>query len=185
MATKRKGAVKDLAEQLVAGAKKHFASSSSLRFGGGTFTPAQVEAFLQTIVDLRTAVETAKANTRARIDAERAQMPALRTQMEAFVALVRATFGNAPDVLADFGLEPKKARTPLTTEQQAAKIAKHEATRAARHTMGRKARKSVKGTITTIVSATPPAPSHPVAPSPAASAPATPVAGNGTAPRTP
>jgi hypothetical protein len=184
MATETKELVKVLAERLTAGAKKHFASSSSLRFGGGTFTPAQVEAILQTIVDLRTAVDTAKANTRARIAAEQAQMPPLRTQMDAFVAFVRATFGSAPDVLADFGLEPRKARTPLTTEQLAARIAKSEATRAARHTMGRRARKDVKGTITTIVAATSPAPAHPIASSPAAGAPATPAASNGPSPHT-
>jgi hypothetical protein len=40
--------------------------------------------------------------------------------------------------LADFGLNPKKARTPLTIEEKAAAAAKRKATRAARHTMGSK-----------------------------------------------
>ena len=46
--------------------------------------------------------------------------------MAAFVAFVKATFGNSPDVLADFGLKPKKATTPLTVEQKAAAAAKRE-----------------------------------------------------------
>jgi len=36
------------------------------------------------------------------------------------VSFVRTTFSESPDVLADFGLEPKKASTPLTAQQKAA-----------------------------------------------------------------
>jgi hypothetical protein len=170
---------------LVAGTKQHFSNAGSLMFGGVSYTPAQVEAFLQTIVDLRTAVDKAKADTKAKIAAEKAQMSALRGQVAAYVAYIRATFGSAPDILAAFGLKPKKARAPLTTEKKAAAIAKTQATRTARHTMGPKAKKKVKGTITTIVTAPSATPAAPVTPSPAASAPATPVASSGTAPRIP
>jgi hypothetical protein len=87
------------------------------------------------------------------------QGPPLRSRMAAFVAFVKASFGPTPDVLADFGLKPKKAPTPLTIEQKAAAAAKRAATRAARRTMGAKQKKAVKGTITTIVS-TPASPAH-------------------------
>ncbi len=162
-----------LATQLVAGTKKHFSTVSSLTFGSATFTPAQTEAFLQTLIDLRTAVDDAKSATKAKIVAEAAQAPSLRSQMAALVAYVKATFGNSPDVLADFGLKPKKARTPLTIDQLAAAAAKRAATRAARHTMGTKQKQAVKGTITTIITPQPtPAPA-PVVSSPVASAPQT------------
>ena len=162
-----------LATQLVAGTKKHFSTVSSLAFGNGSFTPAQVEAFLQTLIDLRTAVEQAQSVAKAKIVAEAAQAPSLRSQMAAFVTYVKATFGTSPDVLADFGLKPKKVRTPLTISQLAAAAAKRAATRAARHTMGTKQKQAVKGTITTIV--TPPAAPAPapVVSSPVASAPQT------------
>ena len=62
-----------LAKQLIAGTQKHFSTVSSLTFGNGTFTPAQVEASLQTLIDLRTAVDDAKAATKAKIVAEAAQ----------------------------------------------------------------------------------------------------------------
>ena len=160
-----------LAQQLVAGIKKHLSNVSSLTFGGGTFTPAQVEASIQTLIDLRTAVEDAKAATQAKLAAESAQAAPQRSQMTALVAFVKATYGNTPDVLADFGLKPKKTRTPLTIGQKATAAAKRAATRAARHTMGSKQKKDVKGTITTIApTPTTPAP-QPVAPSPVASAP--------------
>ena len=161
-----------LAQQLSAGIKKHFSAASTLAFGNGTFTPAQIEASLQALIDLRTAVEDARAATKAKVAAENAQGAPLRSQMAALVAFVRATFGNTPDVLADFGLLPKKVRAPLTIDQKATAAARRAATRAARHTMGSQQKKEVKGTITTIVS-TPTTPAQPVAPSPVASAPTT------------
>jgi hypothetical protein len=184
-ASLKKDTAKVLAEQLVAGTRKHFSNAGSLMFGGGTYTPAQVEAFLQTIVDLRTAVDKAKADTKAKIEAEKAQTPSLRGRMAAYVTYVRATFGNAADILADFGLKPKKARTPPTTEKRAEAIAKTKATRTVRHTMGPKAKKKVKGTVTTIVTTPSATPAQPVTPSPAASAPATPAASSGAASRIP
>jgi hypothetical protein len=170
-----------LATQLVAGIKEHFSTVSSLTFGNGSFTPAQVEASLQTLIDLRTAVEQAQSVAKAKIVAEAAQAPSLRSQMAAFVTYVKATFGASPDALADFGLKPRKTRTPLTIDQLATAAAKRAATRAARHTMGPKQKKAVKGTITTIVTPQPtPAPA-PVAPSPVVSAPSQGTSG-GTAP---
>jgi hypothetical protein len=162
-----------LAKQLIAGTKQHFSTVSSLTFGNGTFTPAQVEAFLQTLIDLRTAVNDAKSDAKAKIVAEAAQAASLRSQMAAFVTFVKATFGNSPDALADFGLKPKKTRASLTIGQLAEAAARRAATRAARHTMGPKQKQHVKGTITTIV--TPPAAPAPapVTPSPVVSAPST------------
>jgi hypothetical protein len=131
MATKAqgKGTVVDLAKQLIAGTDKHWANATQLTFAGSSFTPAQITAQLQALVKLRTDVDADKASTKAKLVAEKADMPALRTFMGALVAFVKATFGNAPDVLADFGLHPK-ARAPLTVEAKTAAAAKRKATRA-------------------------------------------------------
>jgi len=91
-----------------------------------------------------------------------AQLPALRIRMGAFVQFLRAAFGNQPDVLADFGLRPRKAATPLTVEQKAAAAAKRKATREARNTMGPVKKRTVKGTVTG-VTITPIAPPGPIA----------------------
>jgi hypothetical protein len=166
-----KGQGKALALQLIAGTRKHLANAAPMAFGGGTFTPAQITTSLQTLVDLRSAVDEAKAATKAKVVAEATQAPSLRTEMDAYVSYVKVTFGNAPDVLADFGLKPKKAKTPLTSSEKAAAAAKRAATRAARHTMGTQQKKKVKGTIN-VIATSPEAPaSPPVAPSPVASAP--------------
>jgi hypothetical protein len=113
-------------------------------------------------------VDDAKAAAKAKIADELAQASPLRSHMAAFVAFVKVAFGKSPDVLADFGLKPRKMKTPLTIEQKAAAAAKRKATRAARHTMGTSQKKKVKGT--TIVTPTDSKASPPVAPGPVASA---------------
>jgi hypothetical protein len=171
-----------LAQKVLAGTKKNLSSLSSLMLESGTFTPAQIETSLQTLIDLRTAVDTARAATQARLADEQAQAPLLQSRMAALIAYVRTAFSNSPDVLADFGLTPKKAKTPLTTAQRAAAAAKRTATREARHTMGTKQKKQVKGTITTIVTPSDASKaSQPVvAPAPVASAPTTSTSGGAT-----
>src|SRR5262249_207703 len=65
------------------------------------------------------------------------------------VAYVKATYGDSPEVLADFGIHPK-APAQLTVEQKAAKAAKSAATREARHTQGSKQKKSVNGDVVAV-----------------------------------
>jgi hypothetical protein len=151
MAKKTVHADADLATQLITGTAKHLASSGQLLLASGSFTPAEVTAQLQAIVNLRAEVDTAKASTQAKLAALDAQMPAHRVFMDAFVSFVKAAFGNSPEVLADFGLKPKKAATPLTVEAKAAANAKRAATRAARHVMGAQQRKDVVGNVTGVV----------------------------------
>jgi len=176
-------------KQLIAGTNKHYSNASQpLAFGGATYTATALTALLQSFVDLRQAVDDAAAAHRTKVAAEAAQAPHLRGVISAFVAYVKATFGNSPDALGDFGISPRKARAPQTAEQKAAAVAKRAGTRAARHTMGANQKKTIKGgpvtvTITsTSVSAAklavPTSPSAPTAP------PATPAAAAvaGTAP---
>ena len=155
----------DLAEQLAAGTQKHLSTLTQVIIGSGTFTPAQVETQLNAYATLRNDVVTAKATVKAKLVDEAAQAPALRAFFTAFIAFVQAAFGNSPDILADFGLQPKKARAPLTAVQKAARAAKAKATREARGTKGPKAKLAVTGNVTgvtvtpvTAPSAAPPAP---------------------------
>jgi hypothetical protein len=106
-------------KQLITGANKHFPNASDkLTVGGATYTVSALTMLLQSFVDLREAVDVSKAATKAKIEVERAQAPSLRGVVSAFEAFVKATFGNSPEALADFGLSPRKARTPMTAEQR-------------------------------------------------------------------
>jgi hypothetical protein len=164
-------------KQCIAGANKHFPNGSQpLQVGGVTSTVAGVTGVMQAFVDNRDAVEVSKAATKAKIETERVQAPAQLAVIRAFETVVRGTFGNSADVLADFGLAPPKARTPMTAEEKAVAAAKRKATRTARHTMGKNQKKSVQGSVTAKLVVTPAAPSpggEPVAsPAPVGSAPA-------------
>jgi hypothetical protein len=112
-------------------------------------------------------VNAARAATTVKVAAERAKAPALRAFMSALVQCVRVQFGTQADVLADFGLPPKKVATPLTVEQKAAPAAKRAATREARGTKSAKAKKGIKGAVTGVV-VTPVVAGAPVAPTPTA-----------------
>jgi hypothetical protein len=152
MATKRdtKSQVAADAKQLIAGTAKHLTSGTQVPLLGGSFTPDQVTSKLQMLVDLRSDVEASKASTKAKIANEAAQIPALRAFRSAYRSYVKAAFGSAPDVLADFGITPK-TREPLTVEAKAAAAAKRAATRAARHTLGTKQKKAIKGDVTGVL----------------------------------
>ncbi len=177
-----KGTVVALAQQLIAGTNKHLTSTTQVMLAGGSYTPAQVTEKLQTLVNLRRDVDATRASTKAKLVTETAQMPALRTFMDAMVTFIKAAYANQPDVLADFGIS-LKARTPLTAEAKTAAAAKRVATRAARHTMGANQKKSVKGavigiTVTPVTASAPqptaPAPTSPTAPATSTGATAAP-----------
>ncbi|HEY3821893.1 MAG TPA: hypothetical protein VGL81_32225 [Polyangiaceae bacterium] len=146
-----KGTLAVLAANLAAGAQKRFPAGSSLSIGGVTLTLADIVTKLTSFAAMRTDVATARAALQAKIAAENAQTTVMRAFINAFVKFVRANFGNQSDVLADFGLEPEKAPTPLTVEQKAAAAAKREATREARGTVGSKAKLKITGNVTGVV----------------------------------
>ena len=134
---------------------------------GESLTPAQVVEKLQALVDLRTAVDAAKASTKAKLAKEQTLAPSLRTFLDAYVMFVKSAHQNSPDVLADFGVHPK-ARAAQTVESKTAAIAKRASTRAARGTLGSKQRLAIKGDVigvtSTPVVATQPAGTPPTAP---------------------
>jgi hypothetical protein len=101
--------------------------------------------------------------------------------MSATTAYVKAAYGNSPDVLADFGIQTK-ARVPLTVDAKLTAAAKRAATRAARHTMGKRQKNAIKGDVTgvlvTPVTSTP----TPTVPTPVSPATAVTSGGNDHAP---
>jgi hypothetical protein len=161
-------------QKLSDGLKKHKTELVSFALAGASSTVDAVLAVLDTRIAAESAAEVARAAWQTKVKAARDE----RATTKALVAGVRESlklrYAGAIDTLADFGLKPRKQPAVRTPEEKAQAAAKAKATRAARHTMGSKQKKSVKGTITTIVPATPSTAKEPVATSPAAPAPATP-----------
>jgi len=165
---------------LVAGTQKH-SPNGSFTFGGATYTAANLVQLFQELAAAIANVDVAKAGWQDALksmnDAHAKAVPVLR-EYQSWLAV---TYGNAPATLADYGLAPRKVPTPPSADVKAAAVAKREATRQARHTMGTKQRLQVKATVAP-TAATPAAPaSAPVAAGSVASAP--PGASAGTAPR--
>jgi hypothetical protein len=163
------------ATQLIAGVQKHLANVTSLTLASVVYTPAQITTALTALVALYAAVDTAKSVVKAKLAVESAQAPALLSLMAALVSYAKLTYSESPDVLADFGLTPRKVPTPLTTAQRAVANAKREATRKARGTTSKKAKQAVKGNVVDVV-VTPVTAGPPVASS-AAPTPPAPAAG--------
>ena len=157
-----------LAGQLVAGTKKNFPDmTQKIMVGGVSMTVGDATNELQAFVDNRAAVVAAQVAAKAKLEAERSQMPALNAFLDAFVAFIRGTFGTKTDLLSGFGLEPPQAKAQPTAEEKAVAVAKRTATRKARGTSGTKAKKAVHGNVTATLTVTPEAPPAPTPPAPA------------------
>ncbi len=164
---------------LIAGTQKH-TPNGSFTLGSAAFTAANLVQLLQGLADAIAAADTAKAGWQDALksmnDEHAKAVPVLR----AYQSMLLATYGNAPATLADYGLVPRKGPTPPSASVKATAVLKREATRTARHTMGKKQKAEIKGTVPATAPATAAPASPPVAPSPVANAPAG--ASAGTAP---
>jgi hypothetical protein len=138
---------------LVAGTQKHF-PNGSLTFGGATYTPAALIQLFQSLDDATTGTDVAKATWQDALKMQSDAQAKVGPVVKAYRSYLVALFGNAVGTLADFGLTPRKAPAPQTAEKKASAVAKRNATRAARHTMGSKQKAGIKGTI---AAAAPPA----------------------------
>ena len=143
--------------QLISGIRKHYPDGSTKVPLGPDASPTvdELTSELQTLVTNRATVVAAQANARAKVDVEKSQMASLLALASAVVAFIRFTFGNSADVLADFGLAPRKVRTPMTAEEKAIAVAKRAATRKARGTKGSRQKKDVKGAVNATLVVTP------------------------------
>jgi len=176
-----KATLQQRVQDLIAGTQKHY-PSGSLTFGGASYDVTALAQILQGLGNAIAASEAAKAKWNDATTTMRNQTATVGPVMQTYQSYLLATFGNAPAALSDFGLAPRKPRTPLTAEQLAAATAKRKSTRAARGTMGSVQKKSVKGNVDSVV-ITPLIRPQPVA-TPAAGAPAPVVSPTASTPHT-
>jgi hypothetical protein len=131
-------------QELIAGIKKHF-GKAPLVFDGEKHSAAEIIKVLQGRIDTGIALIAGHAALRTSVNADRAKA----AETSQYVARVRQaillTFGGVADVLADFGLVPPRERRALTAAERLSAVEKVKATRAARHTMGKRQRETIKG----------------------------------------
>jgi len=137
-------------QALIAGTQKHF-PNGSFTIGTVTYTSASLIQILTDLVSAMQAHGVAAAGAKDALTAEQATQAKVAPILRAYQRFVLVTFVGATQTLADFGLAPPKARTPLTANELAARAAKAKATRVARGTTSRKQKLGVKGDVTGLI----------------------------------
>jgi hypothetical protein len=131
---------------VIAGIQKRLMTMTAMVLVGVSYTPQALIALFQSHIDALNANQSAEGMWKAAILAARTLTVTVDTVLTALLAVVRTTYVNQPDALADFGLAPKKAtkKDPVT---QVIAAARNRATRIERGTRGKKARLEITGTV--------------------------------------
>jgi hypothetical protein len=152
-------------QALADGLTRNAATVPSIMIGGVSVPAKEVVAALQARIGTAKAVISARATWQVAVQADRDERAKTKTIVSVTKATLLAAFAGQVDKLATFGLTPRKPRV-VSPGAQVAAAAKAKATRAARHTLGKKQKAGIKGTATV--------PAAPVAaPTPAPTQPAT------------
>jgi hypothetical protein len=132
-------------QALIPGINAHLANAPLIIQGKTMTGPALVTILLDRI-GTGTKVVSTKAAWVAAAQADDANELATDATVRGAIEAIYIAFGNAPDVLADFGLPVRKKGSMTPAERLAASV-KAKATRAARHTMGPKQKAAITGVV--------------------------------------
>ena len=139
-------AVVDVCTQRLNALKAYADVKAPIAINGKKHKASQVVAIYQSCLDSRAALATKRAETKAAM-AVRSSAESARQQADRGVkAWVVNEFGEGSQQALDFGFPPPKKAT-RTVESKVNAVALGKATRAARHTMGKKQKSLIKGTM--------------------------------------
>jgi len=153
--------VVDTCTQRLQALKSYVEPKAQIAIDGVVHKASDVIEIYQTCLDTRAALATKRAETKAAISDRANAESTRRTADRALKAWVANQFGVASQQAIDFGFPPPKTAT-RTADSKALAVQKAKATRAARHTMGKKQKAQIKGTV--VVSTAPAAPANNSAP---------------------
>jgi hypothetical protein len=123
-----------------------------------TYTPATFTTKLQAMAAPLFAAVAAKLALETALAARDEALPDAAALIVAFFAVLPQYLPAGSADVAAFGAKPKKARKQLTVEQKQVAAQKREATRLARHIMGKNQRLAIKAPAAAPPSAPPAAP---------------------------
>jgi len=137
----------ELAQRTIAAVDQHLGNVASWTFHGATYTPDQLKAVLQAEIDGLKSVVAARAQHRLQVAASREAGAKARALRSALKGYILSTYGaQAVDVLTAFGIPVPKSRA-VSAKTKAVAVDKAEATRKARHTMGKKQKQAIHGDV--------------------------------------
>jgi hypothetical protein len=129
-------------QSLIDGLTKHAATLVTLLVGGSTLKTSDLVTVLQARIAAIKGAIAAKAALMAAVAAMNAELAETAALVSGARQALKVGFSGQADQLGDFGLQPPKARTPLTAEEKAQVAAKAAATRKANHpNAGKKSKK--------------------------------------------
>ena len=129
---------------------------------GVSYAPDDIVKALQGSIDAADATSAVTAQFHKTVDAERAANATADAVYAGLKTYVTSQFRTSPSALADFGITLPTRQVPDAATAATA-VEKRQATRVARHTMGKRQKANVTGTETTPVTAPAPAPVTPPA----------------------
>jgi hypothetical protein len=153
----RKSTVAEL-QKLLFGVQKNL-SGATLVIAGISYGGPQLAAFVSQALASAVGIQQAHANLTDAIMADEKLQLTIGRQVRGLKDIAQVMFSTQHTTLAEFGLLPRKARTPLSTEALLLRAERVRATRKARNTKGAKQKRAIKGnvigvTITPVVTAT-------------------------------
>jgi len=133
-------------QKMAEGLRTQLQTVGRLPIGKGTMTPEEIAQVFDQRVASTQAVQASAAAYRAAVKANRD----FRAQTASFAnsarQIVTAMFAEAPDMLATFGLAPRRIGKRTVAAQTIAAM-KNKATRSARRTLGKRQKETIKGTL--------------------------------------
>src|SRR5260370_12268362 len=129
--------------KLIAGTLKH-PPAGPLTVDGQSLTADALAQVLQSLVDALAKVSAARAAWKEALNEMRVVHAKVVPFIGRYKSVLAGMYGDAPATLEDYGMAPRKAPVPKTAEQKAAAAALRKATRAVRHTMGKRQKKAIK-----------------------------------------
>jgi hypothetical protein len=129
--------------QLISGLQKN-QPNGTIVIDGTSYTTTELIQLLQALIDALSSTVAARTAYRDAVHQSDALLKTDGPTVTALKASLRITYGPDSSTLSQYGLSPRKV-TVRTAEEKAIAAEKARATRAARHTMGKKAKKAITG----------------------------------------
>jgi len=128
--------------KIVGAIKKHLGGTVTL--AGVKYTPAKLAQMFQQGIEVGDATDAANKAWRVAVAKERTTTQELSGVQTSLRNHVSALYGETSTEFAAFGFAPKVV-TKVDVATKAAAVEKREATRAARHTMGKRQKEEITG----------------------------------------
>jgi len=137
----------DALQKLADGLTQHASTAPSVVLAGVTLKPSDVVAKLQARIAQAKAVSSAAANWHSMVQTDQSAAAQLKPLLSAVKHVLLAAYSTQLDVLADFGLTPRKKPVVSPATKTAAAL-KAKATRAARGTKGTQQKAAITTQVT-------------------------------------